>query len=276
MQLNGQSSLVTGGASGLGLAIAERFLAEGALVTVLDRNEHRLGALEERFGERVETVAGDVRSLADNRRAVAAAVARFGALHSFIGNAGIWDFNASLLDLPDDRVDAAFEEVFSINVKGYLLGAKAAAPELVRSGGSIVFTLSNAAFYPGGGGPIYTAAKHAAHGLVRQLAFELAPRVRVNAVAPGIIPTDLRVPRALDQEQSSVASLFPPAGAPIGSPLGVVPRTEDYTGAYVLLASAADASMITGAVINADGGLGIRGLRSVNGGADLIARFPPR
>jgi len=124
MQLNGQSSLVTGGASGLGLAIAERFLAEGALVTVLDRNEHRLGALEERFGERVETVAGDVRSLADNRRAVAAAVARFGALHSFIGNAGIWDFNASLLDLPDDRVDAAFEEVFSINVKGYLLARK--------------------------------------------------------------------------------------------------------------------------------------------------------
>jgi NAD(P)-dependent dehydrogenase (short-subunit alcohol dehydrogenase family) len=276
MQLAAHRSLVTGGASGLGLAIVERFLAEGALVTVFDRNAERLEALRARFGEKVETVVGDVRRLADNRRAVDAAVARFGGLDSFVGNAGIWDFNVSALDLPDDRIDAAFDEVFGVNVKGYLLGAKAAAPELVRSGGAIVFTLSNAAFYPGGGGPLYTAAKHAAHGLVRQLAYELAPRVRVNAVAPGIIPTDLRGPRALDQDELSVSTLLPPAGASIPSPLGVVPHTEDYTGPYVMLVSRRDASTITGAVINADSGLGIRGLRSANGGADLIERFPPR
>jgi NAD(P)-dependent dehydrogenase (short-subunit alcohol dehydrogenase family) len=270
MQLKEHRSLVTGGASGLGLAIVERFVAEGARVTVLDRNAERLEMLKLRLGDQVEVVAGDVRSLADNRRAVAAAVASFGGLDSFVGNAGIWDFNMSLLDLPDDRVDAAFDEVFGVNVKGYMLGAKAAALELVRSGGSIVFTLSNAAFYPAGGGPLYTAAKHAAHGLVRELAYELAPRVRVNAVAPGIIPTDLRGARALDQEEQSVAAIFPPAGASLASPLGVVPRSEDYTGPYVLLVSNADASTITGAVINADGGLGIRGLRSANGGSHLL------
>jgi NAD(P)-dependent dehydrogenase (short-subunit alcohol dehydrogenase family) len=276
MQLQAHRALITGGASGLGLAIVERFIAEGAQVTVLDRNAQRLTELKARFGSSVETVAGDVRSLTDNRRAVDAAVARFGSLDSFVGNAGVWDFNTSLVDLPDDRVDAAFDEVFGINVKGYMLGAKAATSELVRSAGAIVFTLSNAAFYPGGGGPLYTAAKHASHGLVRQLAFELAPRVRVNAVAPGIIPTDLRGAKALDQQDRSVATILPPAGASIGSPLGVVPRAEDYTGPYVLLVSKAEASTITGAVINADGGLGVRGLRSANGGSDLLARFPVR
>jgi NAD(P)-dependent dehydrogenase (short-subunit alcohol dehydrogenase family) len=276
MQLQAQRSLVTGGASGLGLAIVERFIAEGAVVTVLDRNPERLAGLKQRFGDAVETVSGDVRNLADHRRAVDAAVARFGGLDSLVGNAGIWDFNISLFDLPDDRVDAAFDEVFGVNVKGYLLAAKAAAPELVRTGGSIVFTLSNAAFYPGGGGPLYTAAKHAGHGLVRQLAYELAPRVRVNAVAPGIIPTDLRGPRALDQEHLSVSTFLPPAGASIPSPLGVVPSSADYTGPYVLLASRGDASTITGAVINADSGLGIRGLRSGSGGSHLIDLYPPR
>jgi 2,3-dihydroxy-2,3-dihydrophenylpropionate dehydrogenase len=271
--LRGQSAIVTGGASGLGRAIVERFIAEGARVTVLDRNAAGLAALQEQYGENVETVTGDVRVLDDNRRAVDAAQRRFGVLDSFIGNAGIWDFNVALVDLPDDRLDEAFDEVFGVNVKGYLLGAKAAAPALVRSAGSIVFTLSNAAFYPAGGGPLYTASKHAGHGLVRQLAYELAPRVRVNAVAPGIIPTDLRGPRALDQDQRSVSTLFPAVGSPIGSPLGFVPKIADYVSPFVLLASRSDSPTITGAVINADGGLGVRGMRSPNGGANLLERF---
>jgi NAD(P)-dependent dehydrogenase (short-subunit alcohol dehydrogenase family) len=269
--LQDQSILITGGAAGLGLAIVERVLAEGANVTVLDRNAGALEAVRTLDGDRVETVAGDVRSLGDNRRAVAAAERRFGALDTFIGNAGIWDFSVALVDLPDDSVDAAFDEIFGVNVKGYLLGAKAAAPALVRSSGSIVFTLSNAAFYPAGGGPLYTAAKHAAHGLVRQLAYELAPAVRVNAVAPGLIPTDLRGPHALDQHDRSLSTLL--AGRTVSNPLGVSPTAADYTGPYVLLASKRNASPITGTVINADGGLGVRGLRTPNGGADLRERF---
>jgi NAD(P)-dependent dehydrogenase (short-subunit alcohol dehydrogenase family) len=83
-------------------------------------------------------------------------------------------------------------------VKGYLLAAGAAWPELVRTEGSIVMTLSNASFYVNGGGPVYTAAKHAAVGLVRELTYELRPRVRVNGVAPGRMNTDLRGPQASD------------------------------------------------------------------------------
>ena len=270
--LEGQSALVTGGASGLGLAIVERFLAEGANVTVLDRNAEALERLTARLGS-IEAVAGDVRVLADNRRAVDAAVARFGKLDTLVANAGIWDFNVPLVDLPDDRIDAAFDEIFGILVKGYLLGAKAALPALVRARGSIVFTLSNAAYYPGGGGPLYTAAKHAGVGLVRELAYELAPHVRVNAVAPGLIPSDLRGARALGQDQQSVAATFPAPGSPFGAPLARVPHAEEYAGSYVLLASANDARTITGVVINADSGLGVRGLRAPRGGDDLSTRF---
>ncbi|MRE27212.1 SDR family NAD(P)-dependent oxidoreductase, partial [Klebsiella quasipneumoniae] len=101
-----------------------------------------------------------------------------------IGNAGIWDHNASLVNTPAETLETGFHELFNVNVLGYLLGAKACAPALIASEGSMIFTLSNAAWYPGGGGPLYTASKHAATGLIRQLAYELAPKVRVNGVGP--------------------------------------------------------------------------------------------
>ncbi|ALK30085.1 MULTISPECIES: 3-(cis-5,6-dihydroxycyclohexa-1,3-dien-1-yl)propanoate dehydrogenase [Burkholderia] len=271
--LEGNSVLVTGGASGLGRAIVDRFIAEGACVTVLDRNADALGALARDLGDRVATHAGDVRSLADNYRAVELATERFGGLDTFIGNAGIWDYSVALVDLPDDAIDAAFDEVFAVNTKGHLMGMKAAAPALFRSRGSAILTLSNAAFYPGGGGPLYTASKHASVGLVRQLAYELAPYVRVNAVAPGAIASDLRGPRALGQADQSIRTLPMDEYARSGTPLARLPGTDEYTGAYVLLASRHDGAPITGAIIQADGGLGVRGLSSVAGGRGLPARF---
>ncbi|HEY5645141.1 MAG TPA: SDR family NAD(P)-dependent oxidoreductase, partial [Pseudomonadales bacterium] len=190
-RLEHQVVLVTGGASGLGLAIVERCLAEGAQVGVLDRSEPESLALADRFGERVACIVGDVRNYADNARAVAACVERFGRLDTAIGNAGIWDYSVPLVDLPPDRLTAAFDELFQINVLGYLLLAKAALRPLAASRGTLLFTVSNAGFLPGGGGALYTATKHAVVGLVRQLAFEFAPHVRVNGVAPGAIATHL-------------------------------------------------------------------------------------
>src|SRR5262249_43370431 len=148
-----------------------------------------------------------VRSLSDNQRAVDAAVARFGKLDCGIGNAGIWDYSVSLDALPAERLDAAFDELFHVNVKGYLHLAKAALPALVRSSGALIYTVSTAGFAPAGAGPLYTASKHAVVGLIRQLAYELGPAVRVNGVAPGPIHTDLRGPDALGQADRSIASL---------------------------------------------------------------------
>lgn len=272
-RLAGQTALVTGGASGLGRAIVERFIAEGARVAVLDRSAERLKVLEADYPGAALGCLGDVRSLSDNKAAVDRCREAFGKLDCAIGNAGLWDYSTALVDLPEDRIDAAFDEIFQVNVKGYLLLAKAAAPSLVRSEGSMIFTISNAGFYPSGGGPLYTATKHAAVGLVRELAYELAPYVRVNGVAPGGIHTDLRGLQALDMADRSVASLDMGASAHQWVPIGRLPTPEEYAGAYVMFASRLDGAPATGAVLNYDGGLGVRGFGRTSGGAGLKERF---
>jgi cis-2,3-dihydrobiphenyl-2,3-diol dehydrogenase len=267
--LENKVALVTGGASGLGRAIVERFLDEGANVATLDRAPERSAELGKQFGDRVEAVVGDVTVLADNQRAVAETIRRFGRLDCFVGNAGIWDFNMSLVDLPEDRIGQAFDELFGVNVKGYLLGAKAAYRELAKTRGCIIYTVSNAGFYPCGGGPLYTASKHAVVGLIRQLAYELAPKIRVNGVAPGAIPTDLRGPSSLEMADRSIASVPLKAAVERGLPLGKLAEPREYTGSYVLLASAENSSTATGGVIICEGGIGIRGFVNAAGGGDL-------
>ncbi|WP_439817021.1 3-(cis-5,6-dihydroxycyclohexa-1,3-dien-1-yl)propanoate dehydrogenase [Zavarzinia sp. CC-PAN008] len=274
-RLEGQVALVTGGASGLGHAIVERFVAEGARVGVLDRSAERLAGLAAAFGGAVCGTVGDVRALADNRRAVEDVVDRFGRLDCLVGNAGVWDFGTPLVDLDDDKVDAGFSELFDINVKGYLLAAKAALKPLVESRGSMIFTVSNAGFYPAGGGPLYTASKHAVVGLIRQLAFELAPHVRVNGVAPGGIATDLRGAAGLGLAETSIASVregLEHFGREV-TPIGRLPTPAEYTGAYVFFASRGDTVPTTGAVLNHDGGVGARGFASAAGGHDLIQKL---
>ena len=269
--LDGQAAIITGGASGLGEAIVERFVAEGASVGVLDRSAEGCEALQEKFGERVVCTPGDVRSFEDNERAVAATVDRFGGLDAAIGNAGIWDYNVTLADLPAEKLAESFDELFRINVLGYLMLAKAALKPLVARKGSLTFTVSNAGFYPGGGGPLYTGTKHAVVGLIRQLAYELAPHVRVNGVAPGAISTRLRGPESLGME----ARRFPGEAMEAGSagfvPLGRMPTPAEYAGAYVFFSSRKDNVPSTGAVLNHDGGFGIRGLGAVPRGGDDLA-----
>jgi NAD(P)-dependent dehydrogenase (short-subunit alcohol dehydrogenase family) len=267
--LENKVALVTGGASGLGRAIVERFIDEGANVGVLDRARERSAELARQFADRVETVVGDVTVLADNQRAVAETVRRFGRLDCFVGNAGIWDFSMPLVDLPEDNIGGAFDELFGVNVKGYLLGAKASYRELAKTHGSMIFTVSNAGFYPCGGGPLYTASKHAVVGLIRQLAYELAPKIRVNGVAPGAIPTDLRGPASLAMAERSIAELPLKEMVERGLPLGTLPEPREYTGSYVLLASANNSSTATGGVIICEGGIGVRGFVNAAGGRDL-------
>lgn len=273
MRLRDEVILVSGGAGGLGRAVVDRLIEEGANVCVLDRSAQRLAELDAAHSGKVASVQGDVRELRDHHRAVAVCLSQFGKLDCAIGNAGIWDFNTQLLDLPEDRIDQAFDEVFHVNVKGYLLLAKAAMRALVASRGSLIFTISNAGFYPDGGGPLYTASKHAVVGLTRQLAFELAPYVRVNAVAPGGIATDLRGPDSLGMAQRSIASIDLAKTAPDRVPVGMLPAARDYAAAFVFFASRSDNVPATGSILNYDGGFGIRGLRQAMGGRELPARI---
>jgi len=272
-RLEGQVALVTGGASGLGRAIVEHFVAEGARVCTLDRSKAGLEALKRDFNERVAILEGDVRSAASNRAAVDTCLTCFGRLDCAVANAGIWDYSRKIADLRGEQIDAAFDELMAVNVKGPMLLTNAALPALVRSEGSLLVTISNAGFYPDGGGVLYTASKHALVGLVRQLAFELAPVVRVNGVAPGGIDTDLRGPTALGMDQVSIHALDLPSHAGSFVPIGRLPSAAEYAWAYVFLASRTEAAPATGAVLNFDGGIGVRGLTQLRGGSDLRARF---
>ncbi|MGW3287225.1 3-(cis-5,6-dihydroxycyclohexa-1,3-dien-1-yl)propanoate dehydrogenase [Streptomyces sp. NPDC001002] len=274
--LEGQTALVTGGGSGIGRAVAERFLAEGASVTVLGRDKDQLDDVVRSFADpsRIHAVTADVRDSAALHAAVAETVERFGRLDTLVANAGVWDYQRQLTRLGPEELDTAFDEIFSINVKGYLLAAEAAWRELVKSRGSIVMTLSNASFYVNGGGPLYTASKHACLGLMRELAYELAPKVRVNGVACGGMNTDLRGPESLALDGRSIGASFakrsPANGSPPPIPLhdsSTDPR--DFTGPYVLLAARAQSGPITGHAISADGGIGVRGFAHAAGGDHL-------
>lgn len=250
-RLEGASVLVTGGATGLGRALVDRFVAEGAVVTVLDRSVAGLEQVAVAHGSMVTTVHGDVTSGKDNESAVDAAIKAFGSIDVFVGNAGLWDFGRALADMTVGDVEHGFDELFNVNVKGYLLGARASLEELRRSRGSMIFTLSNASFFPMGGGPLYTASKHAGVGLVRQLAYELAPEIRVNAVAPGGMATDLRGPASLGLQDQSISEAMPIRDyLQKYSALEIAPEPTDYVAAYMLLASRRDSRTTTGVVLD--------------------------
>lgn len=261
--LDGYTALVTGGASGIGRAVVRRFIREGCLgVGVMVRSHEQADDLVAEFGDKVVASLGDVRSAADNRRAVQLMLERYGRLDTLVANAGVWDYFTRLEKLGFDELERGFDEVFGVNVKGYLLAARAAAEALRASKGSMIFTLSNSSFYAGGGGPLYVASKHAGVGLVKQLAYEFAPDVRVNAVAPGGTVTPLRGPESLGKADLRLSGMegFEERVASV-MPLRFIASPEDHTGHYVLLASRENSRATTAAILQSDCGWEIRPLR---------------
>ncbi|MBO0898031.1 MULTISPECIES: SDR family NAD(P)-dependent oxidoreductase [Arthrobacter] len=274
--LQGDVALVTGGGSGIGQAVAERYLAEGASVAIFGRDADKLKSVVEASSapERMLALPGDVRSSEDLQDAVAQTVARFGKLDILVPNAGIWDYNRSITRLNGQQLTDTFNELFSINVLGYLLTVQAAWQELVKTRGNVVMTLSNASFHTAGGGPVYTASKFAGRGLVNQLAYELAPKVRVNGVAVGAMNTDLRGPASIGLNERTISDSFARSEITGNNPL--IPlhdasvEPQDFTGSYVLLASRQNAGNITGAIVPVDGGIAVRGFGDRAAGGDQL------
>lgn len=274
--LKGTTALITGGGTGIGRAVALRFVAEGANVAIVGRTRETLDEVivaAGDAGERMLALTADVTSPADMHRVVDETVAKFGQLDTLVPNAGIWDFQRTITRLSGEELSQAFDELMGINVKGYLLAVEAAWPELAKTSGSVVMTLSNSSFYSNGGGPLYTASKFAARGLVTELAYELAPKIRVNGVAVGGMRTDLRGPQSIGLKERSIGDSFAKSEVVGDNPYLPLRHSsvepEDFTGPYVFLASAQNSGVITGHIINADGGIGVRGFRTAAGGNDL-------
>ena len=256
--LDGRTALVIGAGSGIGRAVVDAFLAEGAQVATLERDAAKVKALAQAHPQ-VPAVTGDAATRAANDEAVATATGAFGRLDVLVSCVGIFDYYRSIEDLDADVIDAAFDETFHVNVKSMLHSVKAALPAMKASGrGAVVLTESSSAYYPGRGGVLYLASKFAVRGLVTALAHDLAPEVRVNGVAPGgTLNTDLRGLVSLGAAGRSLGDT-PGRAAEMAArvPLQVALSAEDMAWSYVYLASGR-ARGITGTTVHPDGGAGV-------------------
>lgn len=250
--------LVTGGGSGLGLGVARRARDHGARLAIIEIDPAKCAALRDEFGAEALIIEGDCAALATLTGAEAAIRDRYGRLDALLGMQGIFDANLPLAQIEPDRLDRLFDELFRVNVKGHVLAARVFRDMLVESQGAIVLTSSTAAYAADGGGAVYTATKGAIVALVQQLAYEFAPHVRVNGVAPaGIGGSQLRGPASLGLESQRQSDI--PRDAFLAkfrsiSLLSELPSAEDYAIPYLFLASRENRIM-TGQTIVADQGL---------------------
>jgi len=242
MRFEGRSVLVTGGGTGIGEAIARKFAAEGARVTVTGRREGPIKAVAAEIGGHY--VAGDVSLRADAGRMVAGAVEAHGGLDVLVNNAGV----AKYLPLAETGEDVLAAHL-DVNVKGPYFMAQAALPHLTARRGSIVNISTNVSVMGLPRASAYGASKGAVNALTLHLAAELAPAgVRVNCVCPGVVETPIfetMMPKAeIAGRLRDLAAVHP---------LGRIGQPDDVAGAVLFLASA-DAAWVTGVILMVDGG----------------------
>ncbi|GAB2922779.1 SDR family oxidoreductase [Paraburkholderia jirisanensis] len=245
MKLANKVVLITGGTSGIGLAAAKLFIAEGAKVAVIGTNEARLKAAESELGGNAMALRADVRDPAQIDKAVAEVVETHGRIDVVYANAGA-GLAAPLEAVTREQID----EQFALNVTGLFFTIQKAAPHL-PNGGSIVVTTSFLNEVGTPGLSILSASKAAVRSLVRSLGAELAPRgIRINAVSPGPIDTPFATKMGLSDEQLQAAGQALVAAVPLKR----VGKAEEVAKAALFLASD-DASYVTGAELVVDGGL---------------------
>jgi len=238
-ELVGKVAIVTGGASGLGRAMVEIFVEEGARVVIADVNADDGKAFAATLGSNVAFLQTDVSDADQVQAVVDLAVERFGGLHIMCNNAGIGGSFKRFLD--DDFAD--FDRVMGVNIFGVMVGSQRAARHMAEHGGGVIVnTTSIGGMNAGSGVMAYRATKAAVIHFTKSIAVELAAlNIRVNCVAPAHIPTAINA--AMDQ--SLIVRAMQPLQR-VGSP-------RDVAEAVLYLASDR-AAQVTGIVLPVDGG----------------------
>jgi len=242
--LEGRVAVVTGGASGMGLASVRRFVGEGASVVIADLNREAGESVSAELGDRTRFTRCDVSVEGNVAAAVGLAVEVFGGLDVMFNNAGIGGAFGPITDIEVDDWDATF----AVLVRGVFLGTKHAAQAMIDQGrgGSIINTASVAGLGGGAGPQAYSAAKAAVVNLTLTTAVELAPHsIRVNAICPGVIFTPLMHSGDEEDAERMIEELQP------------LPRRgegEDIAGTALWLAGP-DSGFVSGEAIRVDGGL---------------------
>lgn len=239
MRLNGKVALVTGGSSGIGKAIAERYSEEGAEVMIADVDEEKGLDLAEELD--CSFIRCDVSSFEEVEKAVEKTVEKYGKLDIMVNNAGIGSTETiEQMEIED------YHGIRSVDLDGVVYGCKAATPQLKETEGCIINTASIYGLVGDVGATAYNAAKGGVVNLTRSVASDLAEyNVRVNSVCPGFVRTPM-TEEALEDEEFQQHVLGE-------TPLGRVAEPEEIAGPAVFLASE-EASYITGVNLPVDGG----------------------
>jgi NAD(P)-dependent dehydrogenase (short-subunit alcohol dehydrogenase family) len=245
MRLANKTAFITGGNSGIGLATARLFVAEGARVAITGRNKATLDAAANELGPNAFAIVADATDVAATENAVARAVEKFGKLDIVFANAGI----AGNTPVGGTTL-AAFEAVLRTNITSVFFTVQAAAPHL-NDGGSVILNGSVISVLGNPGYSAYAASKAGVRAMARVMASELSPRnIRVNVVAPGAIRTPIWNGAAPSAE--AFAELEKRLS--LTTPLGRIGEA-DHIARTVLFLASDDAAHIQGAEIFVDGGV---------------------
>ncbi len=243
-RLRGKVAVITGANSGIGLATAKLFAAEGARVFMTGRRKEELDAAVAQVGHNSHGIEGDVANLADLDRLFQVVKDEAGAIDILFANAGLGEF-AGLGEITEDH----FDRTFDVNVKGTLFTVQKALP-LLRDGGSIILTGSTAASTGIPAFSVYSASKAAIRSFARSWILDLAPRkIRVNVLAPGATSTPgwhaLAPSEAARVEMIRLTEATTPLGR-LGDP--------DETARAALFLASDESSFVTGSELFVDGG----------------------
>jgi NAD(P)-dependent dehydrogenase (short-subunit alcohol dehydrogenase family) len=251
MMLKNRVALITGGSSGIGMAIAERFLREGAKVMITGRSKKRCDAIQKQLetigADAVDSATGDVSKWDDVRGIVEKTVSRFGRIDILVNNAGIY-----LEKRIEETTEDEWDRVININLKGVFLCCKEVYPHFKKQGcGTIVNMSSDSGVSGNLDEAAYCASKGGVTNLTRAMALDYAKEnIRVNAICPAVINTPM-LQREVDIQEDKEAYLKEMDGM---HPVGRIGRPEEVAFAVLMVASD-EASFITGANISVDGGV---------------------
>lgn len=244
MRLEGKTAFITGGNSGIGLATARRFIAEGAKVAITGRSRDTLDAASAELGSNLLAIQADVTDVQQIDRAIKEAAQAFGQIDIVFANAGI----GGSTPIGDTTLDA-FENIIKTNLTSVFFTVQSALPHL-RSKASIILNGSVLAFTGNPGSSAYAATKGAVRSMTGVLAAELAPRgIRVNQVSPGATRTPIWSARAQSPEQRAILDKH----LSMGIPSGRLGEPEEIANAVLFLASD-ESSNVTATDIAVDGG----------------------
>ena len=244
-KLEGKVAVITGGSSGIGLAAAQAFAAEGAQVFITGRRQNELDAAVKQIGKNAIGVQGDVSNLADLDRLYDEVKRKQARIDVLFANAGGGDFVA-LGSITEEQ----FDKTFSINVKGLLFSVQKALP-LFQDGGSIILNGSVAGSKGLESFSVYSATKAAVRSFARTWTTDLKARgIRVNVISPG--PIDTPIFNSMGASKEELDQLKTNLALPV--PMGRMGRPEEVAKAALFLASA-DSSFVTGVELFVDGGM---------------------